>query len=83
MLVLGCSESQESKNHENLKKIKLGMDYNEAISIMGNPTQTEQFKDDSLRFRIAYPSVNGSSDDYYIFFSKKDSIAVAFNDGQW
>lgn len=82
ILSLGCSESQENKNYESLKKIKLGMNYDDVINILGAPTNIGQFDHDSLRFSIAYSSVSGSSDDYYIFFSKRDSIVVAIGDGQ-
>ena len=82
ILFSGCSESQESKNYENFKKIKLEMDYNEVINIMGSPMNSAQLNNDTLRFSIAYSSVSGSSDDYYIFFSKRDSIVVAIGDGQ-
>lgn len=81
LIELGCSENQGDKNYNNLKNIKLGMHYNKVISIMGPPTDSIKFEGDTLRFNLKYQAAIGASDDYFVFFSKKDSLVVAIGDG--
>ncbi|WP_223577822.1 hypothetical protein [Sphingobacterium sp. GVS05A] len=82
VMVLGCSENQGDRNYDNLKKIELGMHYDKVVDIMGGATDSIDFEGDTLRFNLKYKSAVGSSDDYFIFFSKKDNLVIAIGDGQ-
>ena len=57
------------------------MTVHEVNEIMGKPDSTTLFPFDSLRFNFLYYSPVGMSDNFYVFFSKKDSLVVAIGDG--
>lgn len=81
-LILFFVSCESSENFENLKKVKVGMPYRDAIKIMENePISIEDaFWNDSL-FVAYYYSPVAASDNYGIIYSKKDSTVVGIEWG--
>jgi hypothetical protein len=79
---LSCKENPKAKaNYYNLEKVKEGMHFNEVYSIMGNPDETGVLTPNDSIFGLKYFSPRGMSDNFYIYFSKKDSIVIGINRG--
>jgi hypothetical protein len=79
---LSCKENPKAKeNYYNLEKINKGMHINEVFSIMGRPDDTAVVTSRDTIWGIKYISPSGMSDDFYIYFSKKDSIVIGINRG--
>lgn len=80
-LLISC-KSKEEENWDDLQKIKVGMTYNHVNVIMRHAPKSVEvaFWNDSL-FVCYYDSAFGSSDDYRIVFSKKDSTVVEIGYG--
>jgi len=81
-LILFFVSCESSENFENLKKVKVGMPYRDAVKIMENePISIEDaFWNDSL-FVAYYDSPVAASDNYGIIYSKRDSIVVGIEWG--
>lgn len=79
--MISCSSDKSVRNFDNLKNIHLGMTYDEVIEIMGKPDMNKTIEHDSTQFALSYDAVFGSSDSYYIFLTRQDSLVVAIGDG--
>lgn len=69
--LLGC----ESKDWKNLKKIQIGMTSKTVRQIMGNPIDiSDSMCADTSQFRYQYNNPDfAASDNFHIYFSKRDS----------
>lgn len=77
-LLNSCGDPKLDKNEQNLKKVKVNMTVLQVEALMGKPDAI--FTEANL-FRYMYKAPSGMSDDFYIFFSQKDSIVISINDG--
>lgn len=80
-LFFSCNNSKAIENERNLKRVKIQMKVQQVEEIMGKPdTVLPVFKRPDL-FEYKYESPIGMSDDFYIFFSKGDSVVTGINNG--
>ena len=70
-LTLGCGVGMQ--NDRNIKKIKKGMTKKQVIDIMGSPRELWQ-SPDAATFSYVYDAPFASSDNFYVFFDKKDTL---------
>lgn len=77
-LLNSCGDPKLDKNEQNLKKVKVNMTVPQVEALMGKPDTI--FIEANL-FRYKYKAPLGMSDDFYIFFSQKDSTVISINDG--
>lgn len=60
-----------------LAKVKLNMTPSEVVKIMGPPIAMDTLSDDGKKYYYQYINhASGASDDFRIYFSKKDSVVV-------
>lgn len=72
-LTLGCGVGM--KNDKNIKKVKKGMTKKQVIDIMGSPRELWQ-SPDTTTFSYVYDAPFASSDNFYVFFDKRDTLVV-------
>ena len=77
------SEKKAKQNYENLKKVKIGMTMDTVVKIMGDPDTIiiDPYKSQDRYYRYLYQSEFGMSDNFYVFFSKEDSLVFSINYG--
>lgn len=80
-LISSCADSRATKKKQDIKRIIPKMTVLEVKSIMGEPDSIFNWPTEPNKFRYMYNSSFGMSDNYYIIFSKIDSIVVSVNDG--
>lgn len=72
ILFFSC-QSKEQENWDDLQQVKVGISLKEATRTMRNaPDIVDTYNKDTLV--LFYDSTFGSSDDYKIVISKKDSV---------
>lgn len=78
---LSCSNKRQRANSENIKKIKIGMGAGQVRKIMGEQDIEYQLPGNGKTFNYSYSATFGTSDNYYITFSRTDSSVVAVGYG--
>lgn len=77
----GCT-GKYTQNANNIKKVQIGMDKKQVINIMGVPEFIDADTFDKERYSYIYGAPMLYSDNFYIFFSRKDSVVVAIGYAQ-
>lgn len=77
----GCAGGY-TQNANNIKKVRIGMHKEQVIDIMGVPESIDADSFDKERYSYIYGAPMLYSDNFYIFFSRKDSVVVAIGYAQ-
>ena len=78
-IFLSSCTDKTVRNSKNIGRVKEGMSATEVMAIMGK--ENREFEKDSDEFSLEYDAGFGSSDNYYVYFSKHDSLVIGVNRG--